>query len=332
MADDRLIDRFGRRIEYLRVSLTQRCNYRCFYCMPGDGRARDGQGALLTDDELVRLVANFSQLGVHKVRLTGGEPLLRRNLPDLIARLHGEAEIHELSLSTNGHLLAAQAHELAGAGLHRVNISLDSLNPVTFARITRTSALHRVLRGVSVAQDAGLSPIKINMVVIKGVNDGEIEEMLDFALDMGLELRFIETMPIGSAGIDGMRHFYPQEDILRRLRAYGDGAMIQAAARGSGPARYYRFRDSGAKVGIISATSQHFCATCNRVRLTADGDLALCLGNEGRLSLRKVIRGGRSDRELKRIIRNAIDLKPERHHFNERPEETVLVRMNVLGG
>ncbi|MDP1904731.1 MAG: GTP 3',8-cyclase MoaA [Pseudomonadota bacterium] len=309
-----MIDGHGRRIDYLRVSVTERCNYRCFYCMP-DGTAPCSRRAeTLTTAELTRLVALFAALGVRKVRLTGGEPLVRRDLPELVAGLRNLPGIEDLSLSTNGHLLAAQAAKLKAAGLDRVNVSLDTLDPAIFAGITGQDAVAHVLAGIEAARAAGLTPIKVNTVVLKGVNDSEIEPLLDYAVVRGLELRFIESMPMGAGSTLAERHFYPAEAILERVRTYCGADLIPVkGGRGAGPARYYQMGAGPARVGVISAVSQHFCASCNRVRLTATGDLILCMGQEGAVPLGGLMRAGASDPELRAAILAGIARKPERH-------------------
>lgn len=332
MTDSPLADSFGRRIEYLRLSVTGRCNYRCTYCMPAAHCAAVRRKDELRDIELLRLVRSFAELGVRKIRLTGGEPLARRGIVRLagdIARLPG---IDDLSLSTNGHLLARHAMALRDAGVRRVNISLDSLIPATFARITRSGDLAAVLQGIDAAIEAGLHPIKLNMVVLKGINDHEIEDMLEFAQARGAHLRFIETMPVGEAGAASMAHHYPAHKMLERVRDHCGSDLIPVkGGRGAGPARYYQLGDSSARVGVISAISRHFCEGCNRVRLTARGDLVLCLGQQDRVALGAVLRAGASDDEIKREILAAIARKPERHDFLENAH-AIRLPMSALGG
>jgi cyclic pyranopterin phosphate synthase len=328
-----LVDSFGRCIDYLRVSVTDRCNYHCFYCRPPGTRADGSHHDFLRHEETARLVRLFSELGVSKVRLTGGEPLLRRNIEGLAAMIAGLPGVDDLSLSTNGHLLQRFAAPLKTAGVGRVNISVDSLDQDTFSAITRGGDLGQVLRGIDAAQAAGMTPIKINMVVMKGINKHEIYAMLDFALERGLELRFIETMPVGKAGADNMDCHYPTARILQRIRKHYGSKLIPMQARsGPGPARYYQVGDSDMKVGVISAVSRHFCETCNRVRLTARGDLVLCLGHEDRISLRSALREGRSDVDIKQDILAAIARKPERHYFNSDAEQRGATQMVSLGG
>ncbi len=328
-----LIDRFGRRIEYLRVSVTDRCNYRCFYCMPAEGVTYGHHHDFLSYEELTRLIKLFSELGVYRVRLTGGEPLVRRHLHRLAEMIGQLPAITDLSLSTNGHLLARFASQLKQSGVSRVNISLDSLDPENFHRITRGGDVNRVVNGIDAALAAGMDPVRINMVVMKGVNDHEIESMFDFSLKRGVDLRFIETMPVGEAGVGSMSHYYPAANILKRIRRrYGSVLIPMKGNMGAGPARYYQVGSGPMKVGVISAISQHFCAGCNRVRLTANGELVLCLGKNDRVSLREAVRGGDGDNEIKRLILKAVAQKPERHEFQPTPSVLPMRNMSATGG
>ncbi len=330
---NKLIDSFQRPIEYVRVSVTDRCNYRCFYCMPEDGVDWDAREQFLTYEELTRAIRLFSELGVSKVRLTGGEPLARRNLTELAAQLHALPGIDDLSISTNAHLLAEHAQTLFDNGVTRVNISLDSLDPDTFARITRNGDLHKVLEGIDAAIAVGMHPVKVNMVVMKGLNDHEIESMLDYALKRGIDLRFIETMPIGSAGIDGANYLLPADEILQRLeQSLGEQLIPAKGGKGAGPARYYQIGAGPSRVGVISAMSRHFCEGCNRVRLTAQGDLVLCLGQTDRIALREPLRDGSTDEQIKALIVKAIERKPESHNFNQDTQTVGLRHMSSLGG
>jgi cyclic pyranopterin phosphate synthase len=287
----------------------------------------------LSYEELTRLIRLFAELGVSHVRLTGGEPLVRRGLVEWVDQIKRLPGIEELSLSSNAHLLAEHAAALKTAGLDRVNISLDSLDPETFRQVTRNGDLKRVLAGIDAALKTGLHPVKLNMVVMKGINHQEIEPMLDYALERGANLRFIETMPIGRAGLDGIEHYYPAATILERVKAHVGAELIPAATdKGAGPARYYRISGSPATVGVISAMSRHFCDGCNRVQLTARGELVLCLGQEDRASLREPLRDGADDQELKEQILAAIARKPKSHDFNEDPLRVATRTMSSLGG
>ncbi len=328
-----LIDPFHRSIRYLRVSVTDRCNYRCFYCMPSQGMQWEERAEFLTFEEMTRLIRLFTELGVDKVRLTGGEPLVRRGLLDFVKQLHALPGLKDLSMSSNAHLLAAQAAELKAAGISRVNISLDSLKPEVFRQITVNGDLEPVLQGIDAALEAGMHPVKINMVVMRGLNDDEIESMLDYAVERGADLRYIETMPIGEAGIAGTDYYMPAVEILARLKEYLGEELIPAkGGKGAGPARYYQVSDGPVRVGVISALSRHFCDDCNRVRLTAKGDLVLCLGQEDRVSLRDGLRAGYTDEEIKQEILAAIAKKPRSHEFNDDNSKVSLRHMSSLGG
>jgi cyclic pyranopterin phosphate synthase len=325
-----LTDSFGRRITYLRLSLTDHCNLRCRYCMPEDAHG-SGRAGRLSLEETARLVGLFARMGVERFRLTGGEPLLRKDLVPLAAALTSLPGVRDLSLSTNALLLEQSAAALAAAGVGRLNISLDSLQPERFADITGGGDLAAVLRGIEAARAAGMTPIKLNMVALNGINDDEITAMAEFAQARGLELRYIETMPVGGQGEWSMRHHLPAEQIMARLKEhYGTDLLPQHEGAG-GPARMYRIGAHGPRIGVISAVSRHFCASCNRVRLTAAGDLVLCLGNENSVSLREPMRAGMDDDALCDLIRAAILRKPERHDFNA-PQVAPLRPMYALGG
>jgi cyclic pyranopterin phosphate synthase len=282
----------------------------------------------LTIDEIERLVAQFAVLGVKHVRLTGGEPLVRKGLDEIARRITRLPGIEELSLSTNASRLGRFAEHLSRAGVSRLNISLDSLNEKKFLEITG-SRIQPVLSGIDHALACGLSPIKINMVIMRGINDDEVENMVEYCLERHLTLRFIETMPVGRGGQAAYEHYMPLSEIEARLRQrYRLGA---AAMRGSGPARYFRIDDSELVIGFITPQSQHFCDTCNRVRVSVTGDLHLCLGQEDKLALRPLLRHGASDESIQQAIRSAIMHKPQRHDFNETP--TAIIRpMSALGG
>jgi cyclic pyranopterin phosphate synthase len=323
-----LRDSFNREIHYLRLSVTDRCDFRCFYCLPRGYRDFETPGSWLTSEEIERVVAQFAALGVKHVRLTGGEPLVRKELPEIAQRIAAQPGIEELSLSTNASQLAEQAHSLHQAGVRRLNISLDSLDEANFKRITG-SRLEPVLAGIEAAKHEGFQPIKINMVIMGGINDHEVEAMIDYCLLQDLTLRFIETMPVGDGGRHASEHYLPLNEIENRLRQRH--RLSPAAMRGSGPARYFQIDDSELVVGFITPQSQHFCESCNRVRLSVTGDLHLCLGQEDRLALRPLLRGGASDAEIQQAIRQAIARKPQRHQFNE--VSTAIIRpMSALGG
>lgn len=329
-----LTDAFGRTIRYLRMSVTDRCNFRCHYCRPPHGVDLADHAELLTIPELSRLGRIFVELGIQRIRLTGGEPLMRRNLVKLVQELKAVPGLEDLSLSTNASGLMELARPLKQAGVQRLNISLDSLTPSTFAQITRGGDVNEVLGGIDAAIDAGFHPIKVNMVVMGGVNDHEIPNMVAYARRKGIILRFIETMPVGESGESAMGHFVPMEGILERIRERFPGEVVPTdkPGVGSGPARYFRVAGIGADVGIISALSQHFCETCNRVRLSSRGSLVLCLGQSDRVDLRGPLRAGAGDGELQQIIVEAIARKPKRHGFDQQRSERVEHRMVALGG
>jgi len=323
-----LRDSFNREIHYLRLSVTDRCDFRCFYCLPRDFRDFETPDDWLTPAEIERVVSQFAHLGVRHVRLTGGEPLVRRELAEIARRIADLPGIDELSLSTNASRLSGYAPSLHRAGVGRLNISLDSLDPETFRRITG-GHLEPVLAGIRAAAEAGFHPIKINMVVMRGLNDHEVEAMVEYCRQQHLALRFIETMPVGEGGRHASEHYLPLSEVEHRLRQ--GYRLSPSTLRGSGPARYYRIDDSELVVGFITPQSQHFCESCNRVRLSVTGDLHLCLGQEDRLELRPMLRAGVSDGEIRQAIREAVARKPERHHFHEAPA-AILRPMSALGG
>lgn len=323
-----LIDQFGRKIEYVRLSVTDRCDLRCFYCMPKGFKDFHEPGHWLSFEEIVRVIAAFAKLGTHRVRITGGEPLVRKQLPELAQQLAALPGIADLSLSTNATRLSKLAPELYGAGIHRINVSLDSLNPQRFKAITG-GKLDKVIAGLMAAKQAGFAPVKINMVVMKGVNDDEVEAMVDFCLAHDFTLRFIETMPIGDTGRNAVDHFIDLNDIKTRLQSKYE--LIPGMMPGGGPARYVQIAGTELRIGFITPLSQHFCETCNRVRLSVDGTLYMCLGQEHKFELRPLLRSGISDEQLLQTIVEAIDLKPERHEFTEKPQQIVRF-MSMTGG
>jgi cyclic pyranopterin phosphate synthase len=270
----------------------------------------------------------FASLGVRRVRLTGGEPLVRRNLPQLAARLAAIDGLVDLSLSTNAALLGQHAAALKQAGVSRINVSLDSLDADRFREVTRGD-LEPVLAGLEEARRVGLAPVKINMVAMKGINDDEFEAMVDFCLENGFTLRLIETMPVGDTGRDAVDRYIDLQQVRARLaQRY---ALIPDVMPGGGPARYVRVGGTDLRIGFITPISQHFCETCNRVRLSVDGTLYLCLGQEDKVEFRPMLRGGASHEELREAIVKALALKPERHEFREHPEQVIRI-MSQTGG
>ncbi len=323
-----LIDQFGRSIDYVRVSVTDRCDLRCSYCMPKQFHDFHEPEEWLTFDELERVVAAFTRLGTRRIRLTGGEPLVRKNLAELSSRLSAIPGLEDLSLSTNATRLARHAGELHQAGIRRINASLDSLNADTFKQLTG-GKLEKVLEGLMAAKAAGFGPIKINMVLMKDINDHEVEDMVAFCIEHNFTLRFIETMPVGDMGREATHHYVNLQDIKQRLAQRFD--LIPGVMPGGGPARYMQVANTNINIGFITPMSQHFCETCNRVRLSVDGTIYTCLGQEHNFELRPLLRAGISDEELEQAIITAINMKPERHEFNEKPEK-VLRFMSYTGG
>jgi cyclic pyranopterin phosphate synthase len=322
-----LIDRFGRVIDYVRVSVTDRCDLRCFYCLPQGFHDFEEPEHWLTFEEMERVVGAFMRLGVSRIRLTGGEPLVRRGLPDLAGRLAVLPGLDDLSLSTNATQLARHARALRAAGITRINVSLDSLDAERFREITNGS-LQKVLDGLMAAKEAGFSPIKINMVAMKGLNDGEIDDMVEFCAEHGFTLRLIETMPMGDTGRKATDHYLDLQVVRKRLEERFD--LIPGVMPGGGPARYVQVAGTGLTIGFITPISQHFCESCNRVRLAVDGTLYMCLGQEHTFSLRPMLRDGASDGDIEQAIRSAIEIKPERHEFREQPAK--LVRLMARTG
>lgn len=327
-----LVDGFGRDITYLRLSVTDRCDFRCVYCMAENMQflPRD---QILSLEELYTVAASFVGLGVRKIRLTGGEPLVRANLPWLVEKLAGLDGLRELALTTNGSRLQKFAAPLKAAGLDRLNISLDSLRPERFRAITRTGRLTDVLAGIAAAQAAGFSRIKLNSVILRGRNDDEVADLVEFARREGLDIAFIEEMPLGHITEHSRALSYVSSDeILARIGERH--LLLPSVEQTGGPARYYRMADSQSRIGVISPHSHNFCASCNRVRLTVEGRLLLCLGNEHSADLRAVMRQNPEGAgpALREAILMAMPRKPERHHF-DLTEAPQLVRfMNMTGG
>ncbi|MDP2706270.1 MAG: GTP 3',8-cyclase MoaA [Burkholderiales bacterium] len=319
--ETRLTDSFQRTIEYVRLSVTDRCDLRCHYCLPEGYRDFQEPAEWLTFDEIERLLRAFAALGVRRVRLTGGEPLTRHGLPELAARLARLPGVEDLSLSTNAVQLKKFAGALYRAGVRRLNVSLDSLRPERFAAITGGGRLDKVLDGLMAAKAVGFAPIKLNMVALRGVNDDEFEDMVRFCLEHGFTLRLIETMPVGDTGRAATDRYLDLQQVRRRLAEKFE--LLPAVMSGGGPARYVQLVGTDLKIGFITPLSQHFCETCNRVRLAADGTLYLCLGQDDKLELRPLLRAGITDEELKHEIRASMARKPERHEFREQPGKIV---------
>lgn len=324
-----LVDPFGRQITYLRLSVTDRCNLRCVYCMAEDMTFLPRQ-RILTLEEMVDIAAAFTRQGVTKIRLTGGEPLVRQGVVALAERLGDLPGLRELTMTTNGILLGKYAQGLWSAGIRRLNVSLDSLDPRRFQDMTRTGELQQVLAGIDSARALGFA-IKLNTVVLAGVNDQEVNALARYAVEQGMDISFIEEMPLGH--IDSHRRAdtrFFSERIRERLANEFD--LVASTETTGGPSRYFRVQGHSSRIGFISPLSNNFCTGCNRVRLTVEGRLLLCLGNEDAVDLKTVVRAHPGDSErLEKAIRAAIGHKPEKHHFD--PERVDIVRfMNATGG
>ena len=327
-----LIDPFGRRIDYVRVSVTDRCDLRCVYCMPADQQFLPKKD-VLTLDEIDRLCAAFVRLGVRKLRLSGGEPLVRRGFDDLVRGLsrHLESEaLEELTLTTNGMRLAEHAEALAAAGVRRINVSMDSLDPGTFARLTRGGDVSRVIAGIDAARAVGLK-VKLNIVALALDNAEELPALIAWAHAREMDAALIETMPLGAIEQDRSEQYLPLSGVRAALGRLW--TLEPIADRSCGPARYVRVVETGGRIGFITPLSDNFCASCNRVRLTATGVLYLCLGQEEQADLRTPLRAGASDSDLDAIIVAAIARKPEKHDFRIERGAAVLARpMSRTGG
>jgi cyclic pyranopterin phosphate synthase len=309
-----LHDKFGRQITDLRISVTDRCNYRCVYCRSADPENYRDHDQILSWPELDRLARVFQSLGIRKIRITGGEPLVRDGVEDYIARLHALG-IEDLSMTTNGHLLAERCDRLLQAGLRRINISLDSLDPIKFERITRTKSYDTVLRGIDAVQGARLAPAKINAVLVRGLNDDEVEAFAAFARARGVIMRFIEFMPLDADRHWTRGHVVPAAEVHRRIHA--QWPLEQIPHERSETARRYRFADGApGEIGLIAPVTQAFCGHCSRIRLTADGKLRTCLFSKEDHDLRPLLRGGASDEEIVNDIRAAVVEKEEGHRIN----------------
>ena len=328
-----LADSYGRIATDLRVSLTDRCNLRCAYCMPADGLDWLPRPTLLTDDEVVRLVRiGAEMLGITEVRFTGGEPLLRRGLPGIVARAAALSPRPEISVTTNGIGLDKIAGPLAEAGLDRVNVSLDTLRPAVFEQLARRDRLGDVLRGLAAAAGVGLTPVKVNAVLMRGLNDGEAPALLRFCLDHGYQLRFIEQMPLDAQHGWRRDNMVTAAEILDALSAEFTLTPDDAAARGSAPAETYLVDGGPARVGIIGSVTRPFCGACDRVRLTADGQVRNCLFAQEESNLRDPMRAGASDEELAALWTKAVAAKLPGHGINEPGFLQPARPMSAIGG
>lgn len=335
----KLVDRFGRSVSYVRLSVTDRCDFRCVYCMDEE-MTFVPRSEVLTLEEMELIARAFVELGVQKIRLTGGEPLVRSGIATLCESIAAIPGLYELVMTTNGSQLTKLARELKSAGVRRLNISLDSLDENKFRELTRTGDLRKVLFGIDAAIDAGFDRIKLNAVVLNGRNEDEVLPLVDYALDKGLDLSFIEEMPLGVITEHSRKETFVSSAELRSLiNSRYVLTSLEDPQETGGPSRYFSVSEIGdgrrysSRIGFISPHSENFCADCNRVRVTAEGRLLLCLGNEHSADLKKVVRESPDDIDvLKKAIISAMDLKPEKHHFDLENTPQIVRFMNTTGG
>ncbi|MCC3144198.1 GTP 3',8-cyclase MoaA [Halanaerobium sp. Z-7514] len=316
-------DQSGRKIDYLRVSITDRCNLRCHYCMPELGIKEKSHDEILSYEEIIKIVKNAQKIGINKLRITGGEPLVRIGVETLIEQL-SKLGLKDISMTTNGVLLAEKAEKLKKAGLDRVNISLDTLKRDKFSKISRRDNFCEVIKGIEAAQKYGLEPVKLNVVVMKNINDDEILDFVEFASNNNLIIRFIEYMPLG--GETASENFISSKDIKVQIKK--KFTLEKADAVGNGPAKYYSIQGGKAKLGFISALTNHFCADCNRLRLTADGRLKPCLASDLELKIDKKM----TDDLILESFKKALEIKPRAHNLNFKDNLKYKRTMSQIGG
>lgn len=329
--DNRLIDKHGRHIDYVRLSVTDRCDFRCVYCMSEDMTFLPRE-QVLSLEEIEQVARAFTELGVKKIRITGGEPLVRNNVISLfegIGRLPG---LEELLLTTNGSQLEKMSGPLRDAGVNRINISLDSLDAERFRSMTRTGKLDKVLRGIEHAVETGFESIRLNSVILRGHNEHEILDLLEYAMGLGINIAFIEEMPLGDVSDHSREDTMCSNEYVRDVISERF-PLTPIDMETAGPSRYYRIESHATRVGFISPVSHNFCESCNRVRVTVEGRLLLCLGNEYSVDLRRILREHPEDMDLlKETIREAMDIKPLRHYFYDKDHAQVVRFMNMTGG
>lgn len=331
-----MIDKHDREINYLRISITDRCNLRCVYCMPKEGISFIGHDDILRYEEMARIVKIAIKTGIIKVRVTGGEPLVRRGVIGFLSSLNEMAGLRDISLTTNGILLEDYADRIFDAGIRRINVSLDSLVPERYRDITRGGDLNRVIQGIRKAHRTGFSPIKINVVAMKGFNDDEILDFAKLTMDRPYQVRFIEFMPVGNSAMENSRGYFSNDEIIRRINAFSPLEAASVESDGAdGPARLYTLKGAQGKIGFISAMSHGFCSTCNRLRLTADGHLRACLlADEPTADLKTPLRSGCTDSELETLMRDLIDRKPNSYKIQCHPGQRrkCVTNMTSIGG
>ena len=329
--ENSLVDKFGRRVDYIRLSVTDRCDFRCVYCMTEDMTFLP-RTQILSLEEIYQVARAFTDLGVKKIRLTGGEPMVRSDIMSLIKKLGKLSGLEELLLTTNGAQLEKYAMPLKEAGLSRINISIDSLDADRFKRISRVGKLEKVLAGIDAAREAGFDRIKLNSVIMRGYNEDEVIPLTDYALSRGIDIAFIEEMPLGEASDHSREETTCSNDWVRG-QIEQKYRLIDSTARTAGPSRYVQVIGKNSRIGFISPVSHNFCEDCNRVRVTVEGRLLLCLGNEHSVDLRELLRDGVSTHDdLKQAIIKSMDLKPERHYFYDKDHAQPVRLMNMTGG
>lgn len=327
----KLIDKFGRHVDYIRLSVTDRCDFRCVYCMMEDMEflPRD---EILSLEELYQVARVFTELGVKKIRLTGGEPMVRSNVMSLIVKLGELPGLEELLLTTNGAQLDKYAEQLKAAGVNRINISLDSLDADRFKRISRIGKLEKVLAGIDFANAIGFDRIRLNAVIMRGYNDDEVISLADYAVEHGIDIAFIEEMPLGDTSDHSREDTTCSNDWVRAVVAE-KYQLTDVAMKTAGPSRYVQIQGTDTRIGFISPVTHNFCKDCNRVRVTVEGRLLLCLGNEHSIDLRSILRNEQlGEDDLKRAIIAAMDIKPERHYFYNKDYAQPVRLMNMTGG
>ncbi|MCF6094143.1 GTP 3',8-cyclase MoaA [Microaerobacter geothermalis] len=330
-----LVDQYGRIHDYLRISVTDRCNLRCVYCMPAEGMVFDPPEKIMRYEEIEEVVKVAAKLGVSKLRLTGGEPLVRKDIEILVEKLSAIPGIKDIALTTNGIFLAKKAKRLKEAGITRVNLSLDSMNPVTFSEITRGGDLSKVIAGLEACFEVGIAPVKINVVLMKGMNDGEVDDFLQLAMEKPVHIRFIEYMPIGHDDDGWKNRYFPLSNVLDHIKKLGYQPVAEGTVPGNGPADYWKHPDAKGNVGFIHPVSDHFCQTCTRLRLTADGYIKPCLFWQDELFVRRHIG---NEEAIADVFKKALNIKPENHEMAQKliGEDTTfqptIRRMSQIGG
>ena len=327
----KLIDRFGRTVDYLRISITDRCDFRCVYCMAEDMTFLP-RNQILSLEEIYTLAQTFVELGVKKIRITGGEPLIRKGALELLKQIGALKGLSELVLTTNGSQLVTAAPILKAANVKRLNISLDTLDAAKFKELTRTGDLQNVLNGIQAAKKVGFERIKLNAVILKNRNHAEVANLVQFAIDNGIDISFIEEMPLGIVEKHNRAEAYYSSDEIRDDLEQRF-TLVQSTDSTGGPSDYFSIPNTQTRVGFISPHSHNFCSTCNRVRLTVEGRLLLCLGNEHSIDLKEILRSPNfSSENLKQAIIDSMEIKPEKHEFNVKEQPIILRYMNMTGG